>query len=86
MVLTVSINAVVSKCGPTLCAKAMRLTASGVTIDDAKMRLEQGITAWCNALQRSGRFEDALRRAHLFVENNGSEDLNIVTVFQEEPQ
>ena len=86
MLLTIPIKRSVSKCGPTVAAEAIRLTACGVTVDDARIRLEQGISAWCSALQRAGHFEDALRRAHLYLENNGTEDVKIVTVLQEESQ
>ena len=82
MLLTIPITEGISKCGPTMGSETLRLTACGVTEEDARMKLEQGIAAWCNALQRVGQFKDALKRAHLYLENNGAEDLKIVTVVE----
>ena len=82
MLLTIPIGFNISKAGPTAYSKPIQLTACGVTEEDARMRLEQGITAWCRALQRAGQLEDALRRAHLYLEGDGAESLNIVTVVE----
>lgn len=82
MLLTVPIQRVVSKYGSSVTAKKLRLTACGMTIEDARMDLEQGITAWCRALEGVGLLEEALRRANLYVESNGTEDLRIATVFE----
>jgi len=83
MLITVPIKEVESKYGASVLAVRLKLTACGMTVDEARMTLEQGITAWCKALERVGLLEDALRRANLYVESNGTEDLRIATVFEE---
>ncbi len=80
MLLTVPVKPVQSKHGVAYCTEALRLTACGSTREDARMRLEDMIAAWCRSLEKAGQLREALLRANLHVEGSEAESLRITVV------
>ncbi len=78
MLLTISIKRQQTKAGSAFMVEALRLTACGSDPQDAKMKLQRGIVAWCRSLDKIGQLEDALRRANLEWAGKKEDDLRIV--------
>jgi hypothetical protein len=76
--LTVPIKQNVTKHGHTVLVPIFRLTDSGEMQEDARMKLEQGIRAWCQSLEKIGLLTVAIQRAGLHVEPTGAEGFQVV--------
>ena len=78
MLLTVPCKKIISKGGTGVFVPSIRLTGFGTNVESAIQDASKGVYAWSLALQRQGLLKDAIKRAGLKFDDDGTEELHIV--------